>query len=492
MPTAYDQVLYRGLPFAQTHPDRLATMGILFGLEPANVARCRVLELGCGDGGNLIPMAVELPGSEFVGIDLAQSGIDSGLAVVASLRLRNIRLERRDILDISAELGNFDYIIAHGVYSWTPAPVREKLLAIAGELLMPHGIAYISYNALPGCRTRQMYRDMLQFHGRDAVGPEQRLEKAREFLREAVSMQESRGEEGVYLKSAAQALLEKDPAVLYHDELSEIYHPVLFHQFAAHAAAHGLQFLAEASYRDMCPRDATEAAMAFAESSAAGDRVARQQYFDFLRNRSFRQTLLCRSGLAVAQDAVVGRVCRLYAASAAKPVSSTPDMRAGAAEEFRGFRGAAVTTAHPVVKAAMVAMGRKWPGALSFEELFGAASEMADEAPDVESLAGFLLAAFGSGLVELQAVRPRCVARAGSFPITTALARWQASNGLMITTPRHKPVEAAGAFERRVIALLDGSRDVAMLTRELAPAVNRREEVEATLEKLADLGLLIA
>ena len=117
---------------------------------------------------------------------------------------------------------------------------------------------------------------------------------------------------------------------------------------------------------------------------------------------------------------------------------------------------------------------------------------MAGEAADVEGLAGFLLAAFGSGLVELHAARPRCVARACSFPTTTALARFQASNGQMITTPRHTPVEPAGEVERRLIALLDGTRDVAMLTRELAPAVNRREEVEATLEKLADLGLLIA
>jgi SAM-dependent methyltransferase len=492
MSTPYDQVLYRGLPFAQTHPDRLATMGTLFGMETPNVARCRVLELGCGDGGNLIPMAVELPGSEFVGVDLTQSAIELGRAVVGPLGLRNIRLERMDILDVGAELGTFDFIIAHGVYSWTPAPVREKLLAIAGELLTPHGIAYISYNALPGCRTREMYRGMLQFHGRGAASPRHQLESAREILRAAVEMQDSRGSEGVYLKGAAQALLEKDPAVLFHDELGEIYHPVLFHEFAARAAAHGLQFLAEANYRDMLPRDMPEAAVAFAERSAAGDRVARQQYFDLFQNRAFRQSLLCRQGIAVAQDALVARVCRLYAASAAKPVSCDPDIRAGAPEEFRGLLGASATTDHPVVKGAMLAMARRWPEALSFQELSAAAGKIAGVEADAESLAGMLLAAYASGLIELTSRRPRCVARAASFPATTALARWQASHGKLITTVRHTAVEAAGELERRLIALLDGSRDVAALTRELAPAVNRREEVDATLQKLANLGLLIA
>ena len=96
MQTPYDRVPYPGLPFAQTHPDRLATLAILFGLAPAPVTGCRVLELGCGDGGNLIPMAFEQPGSEFLGIDLARSGIEQGRRAIESLGLPNIRLEQAD------------------------------------------------------------------------------------------------------------------------------------------------------------------------------------------------------------------------------------------------------------------------------------------------------------------------------------------------------------------------------------------------------------
>lgn len=70
-PTSYDEVPYESYPFAQTHPDRLATVATLLGLRPAPVEQCRVLELGCAGGGNLIPMALTLPESTFVGIDLS-------------------------------------------------------------------------------------------------------------------------------------------------------------------------------------------------------------------------------------------------------------------------------------------------------------------------------------------------------------------------------------------------------------------------------------
>lgn len=61
-----------------THPNRLAVIGMLFGIRPAPVDRCRVLDLGCAQGGNLIPMAFNFPHSEFVGIDLSSSQIAAG------------------------------------------------------------------------------------------------------------------------------------------------------------------------------------------------------------------------------------------------------------------------------------------------------------------------------------------------------------------------------------------------------------------------------
>ena len=67
----YDAVRYSNYPYAQTHPDRLATVAILHGLEPPDPFHARVLEIGCGAGGNLMAMAAATPGIRAVGVDLA-------------------------------------------------------------------------------------------------------------------------------------------------------------------------------------------------------------------------------------------------------------------------------------------------------------------------------------------------------------------------------------------------------------------------------------
>ena len=95
--TSYDRVPYPGHPFAQTHPDRLATVATLFGLRPAHPDACRVLELGCGDGGNLVPMAYGLPGATFTGIDLAAGAIAHANELKTALGLDNLTLRHGDL-----------------------------------------------------------------------------------------------------------------------------------------------------------------------------------------------------------------------------------------------------------------------------------------------------------------------------------------------------------------------------------------------------------
>src|ERR1041385_1997312 len=96
----YDEVPHVTRPSNETHPDRLATVGTLFGMQPAPLTGCRVLEIGCGDGSNLIPMAFHLPGSRFVGVDLAAGAIARGQKVIEDLGLTNIMLVAADLREI--------------------------------------------------------------------------------------------------------------------------------------------------------------------------------------------------------------------------------------------------------------------------------------------------------------------------------------------------------------------------------------------------------
>jgi methyltransferase-like protein len=496
MSTPYDEVPYPSLPFDRSHPDQLAVMGALFGLDPAPPQSSRVLEIACADGGNIIPMAAELPGSSFLGFDLAPAVIQDGLRQIEELGLPNIQLRLMDLMDAGPELGQFDYIIAHGLYSWVPEPVRDKLMSAVKALLAPQGVAYISFNALPGCRIREMFREMLLMHLRDVTDPQQRIQQAREFLECLKQSKETSGEMGNFLRIEAEFLLEQSPVVFFHDELGEVYHPVYIHEFAAHAGRFGLQFLSEASFPDMQPRKFPQEILDKTERWSGGDRVMRELYLDFLRGRVFRRTLVCHDDAPVASELMLDRIPNFFFASQARPVSPDPKIKEGAVEEFRGARKASAKTAHPLAKAALLLLGKAWPETLSFDDLLASASTLAGESADRDGLIQILYGTFAAGLVDLHAVRPRCIAKPGPRPATTPLVRWQAAHGIKVTTLRHTTIEAEGEIERRLLMLLDGTRDLSDLIREMSPHIpNSRDEVarriQDNLTKLSRFGLLV-
>jgi len=221
--TAYQKVLYPAGIFPQTHPDRLATIGTLRGMRPVSINCCRVLELACGAGNNLIAMASNLSGSEFVGVDLAKNAIASGQALVAGLGLENIRLHHLDVRHVTRErFDRFDYIIAHGLYSWVPRSVREYILAGCREMLNKQGIAYISYNAQPGNHLRDLSRGIMRYHVAHFKDPKEKIRQARGILK---FLAESRVKANPYitaLKAEFERVVKYTDEVFFHDDLSEI------------------------------------------------------------------------------------------------------------------------------------------------------------------------------------------------------------------------------------------------------------------------------
>ncbi len=492
MADPYELVPYPSAPFSQAHPDRLAVLAILHGMSPAPVERCRVLELGCGDGGHLIPMAFCLPESDFVGIDRAAGAIGRGQAFAARLGLANLRLHALDLADVPAEWEPFDYIITHGLYSWVPRAVGDKILAISKACLAPQGLAYASYNALPGAHLRLMLREMMLFHLREIQQPEQRIGQAQALLGWLASAQREDDPYGLLLKAEASRTLERRGQFLYHDELTELYAPVYFHEFIEHAARHGLQYLAEASLTELRPREFPAEVLEKLEE-LAGDPVLREQYLDFLRCRKFRQTLLCHQEVVVDRDSMPGRVSALYAASEARAVE--PGGGDGVVE-FQGPQGARMSTRHPLAKAALTCLGEAWPRALAFAEL-----REQTQGKDAGALAEILYWSAAAGLVELHACPLRCVSRAGERPVASPVARLQLQHGPEVTTLRHATVTVEGALERELLLLLDGTRDRAALLKALSAFAESHTlrpgtsidaaELERALEKLTRLALLL-
>ena len=133
----YDEVPYPSQPLRHTQPARLEAIAAMFGMQPAPADRCNVLELGCATGGNLIPLANRCPQSRFLGIDYSQVQIDLARRAAEALGLENLELRCASITDLGDELGWFDYIICHGVYTWVPRDVQDKILALCRTALNP-------------------------------------------------------------------------------------------------------------------------------------------------------------------------------------------------------------------------------------------------------------------------------------------------------------------------------------------------------------------
>src|SRR5579884_704126 len=254
--TSYDIIPYPNYSFPESHPDRAAVMARLLGLCPPPVQHCRVLELGCAAGANLIPMAEELPDSTFLGIDLSQHQVDEARTAIAHLGLTNIEVRRQSILDFEAGSEPFDYILCQGVFSWVAPEVQERILDICGHCLQPEGIAYVSYNTFPGWHVRGMMRDMMLYHSRRFADPRQQIAQARgllDFLVASIPMEQN--PYGQLLRSEFETLHRQQDAYLFHDHLEEQNNPVYFHQFVERAAAHGLRYLADATVHTMNARN---------------------------------------------------------------------------------------------------------------------------------------------------------------------------------------------------------------------------------------------
>jgi SAM-dependent methyltransferase len=387
--TSYDEVPYPDRIHPATHPDRLAVVATLFGMSPAPPDRCRVLELGCAGGANLIALAQTLPGSRVVGIDITPGHIAAGQQKVRSLGLTNVELHAMSLVDVGEAFGRFDYILCHGVYSWVPAEIRDRLLAVCSANLMPQGIAYVSYNCYPGWHARGAAREMMRYRAGRFEDPRDRVRVAREFLRFlASSVREPQAGLGRMLADEADLLDGLPDGYVFHEHLDDVNHPVYFHEFVDHAAAHGLQYLWE-SYVGELGSELPPEVIRAVRGLGAGF-IEQQQFIDFLTARQFRSSLLCHEGITLDRAIRLQRMTGFQVVGIARPCSASPDIGSTASELFRTSDGASMATNNPVFKAALTCLAERAPAAVSFGELCAAtrnlmaATRIAQPIPDAQ------------------------------------------------------------------------------------------------------------
>lgn len=519
----YDEVPYPELSHVQTHPNRLAMLGRLLGMQPAAPEKCRVLEIGCATGINLLAMAAVLPASRFIGIDLSAVQIQRANEVAAVCNLPNVAFHKLDVVDVQPDLGEFDYIIAHGIFSWVPPAVQEQILDICKRNLAPQGIAYISYNAYPGWHSMEIIRNMMLYHTRNITTPEEKARQARQwiaFMAGELADKKQSGYAALFQSYAAYRKSQSDSVdqfSLLHDELEAYNQPFYFHEFIARAEQHGLQYLVETDLPTVLPNGLSAAAVQHLKQTARTT-IEMEQYLDFLNNRTFRRTLLCHAEVRVDRRLSIEPLVNFYVNSTSEMGETSAEQSAQGIESFRASDGAVFTTNHPLTKAAFHYLQAVEPQPVPFRDLVRQAGAQLDKAlvseEHIMTMAGNLLQAFSYSmyLILFHSAAPPLTIHVAPYPRATALARYQAQHNLTITNLLHSQIEL-NPFSRLVLSLLDGQHDRGALVDELLEWVTTGQltlpdsehmpthraalqallsaQIDQQLELLAGLGLLI-
>jgi methyltransferase-like protein/SAM-dependent methyltransferase len=444
----------------------MATMARLFGLKTPLVDRSRVLELGCANGANLIPMAVAIPGATFLGIDLSKRQVEAGQQAIARLGLKNIELVHGSIDTIGSDHGQFDYIICHGVYSWVPRHIQDHILRVCNRNLAPDGVAYVSYNTHPGWFMRGMVRQMMKFHARRFSKPETQIEQAvalLDFLFKASSN----------VDATYHALLNRELAILrqctdsylFHEHLEENNEPLFFHEFIGRAEAEGLRYLAEPHLNEMVPVNVPPE-IASVLGQVGPNIVEFEQYLDFLKNRTFRRTLLCHGERTPNREIDPERLQEFRIASILKRRGDGGDFSVAEAWDFVAGPELAVSVAMPLHKATLTVLEQVSPASLTCTELAQTAQTLLEsragdaERPQVNTtaIAEMVLTLYLRNLVEISIAPVRFQTSVSEQPTASAYARLQANEGMIVTNLRHERVQL-GALDHEVLRYLDGTRD---------------------------------
>jgi SAM-dependent methyltransferase len=454
---------YQGKAFRQLHPDHLGAAAALHEIAAAPSERCRLLEIGCGDGWNLLPMAEELPDSEFVGIDLDGGRIELGRQALAALGLENLTLQVADFAALDPSLGPFDYIVAHGVYSWVSDALRTVFFEQLAKLLGERGIAYVSANVYPGWRCVEPARELGLFHAHqsEAREGEPLLARLRSLARFFAENMPRGTPDAALVAEQYRQLSGASDYLCAFDQLGPT-RPEYFEPIVRRAERAGLCFVADsAMLSGQYARLPERLRQGIAELT--GDSIQREQYADFCALPSFRQFLFSK---APPKPPSAERLRGLYLVGGFRQADQSDPTHPGAAA-FQ-FGNLKLTVTEPAVKLALLEIGAVFPHALVFEEVEQrVASRLGRDSAPPELLASLLeLALLGPLTVRARGVV--AAKTAGARPRISEASRIQLTVSERATTALHTFATILSVFDREALRAMDGRRTKSEIAKHLA------------------------
>ena len=465
----YNVMPYVSKPFPQSQPPRLAALAAIFGLRAPDVSRCSVLELGCASGGNIVPLALRFPNSRFRGVDLTERHVRDGQERVRALGLENIRIEQGDIGALALGGERFDYIICHGVYSWVPPAVRDGILRISSDDLSDDGVAYVSYNVFPGWQLRGVIRDMMIYHAGTEGDPKMRVAKARWVLENIAKSSRGGTPYGDMLRREAKQLAGMNDSYILGEFLERENAPCYFRDFAAKAKEHGLTYLCEAELNQCLPEHISAEVGLLIRVMSRNNLIPLEQYMDFFKGRTFRQTLLIKA----AREAKIKRQLlpeRAQDLHVRGRLTATIDADGGT--RFSSPEGQ-ITTRNPGVREALLRLSELFPASRTVAELVAEGNASNKHADLDRAILDAVFKMIVVGLVDVSTVPFRPSQATSGMPTAWPLSRLdglQRSN--WTTSPTHD-VMPLDVVCTALLPFLDGTNDRDALRAKLLSAVQQ-------------------
>lgn len=296
---SYDSFLYVSKPFSSTNINNLQAKAKMYGLNPAPLKGARVLELGASCGGNIVPQALYYPEATFTGIDLSGVQVKHGNDIINSIGLKNVTLLEKDILDIDESFGTFDYIIVHGIWSWVPDVVKDKILSICNVNLSDNGIAYVSYNTYPGWKRLEQLRDIMLYSEKRAKDQDllERTLYTKSVLKmvaDTMNIDDRSRAQSAYKINNIHNVLNSNDYYVAHEYLEAFNDPVYVSDFIERARKQGCAYIGDEvlqrSFITWLADDVTNNIRTLSHDNY----VDKEQFYDYVYDTQFRMSLLTK------------------------------------------------------------------------------------------------------------------------------------------------------------------------------------------------------
>jgi methyltransferase-like protein/SAM-dependent methyltransferase len=464
----YDEMPYHGYPFEYNRPENLRTVGALFGIDAPKLETARILELGCSDGGNLFRFAETFPKSYTLGVDLSKVEIENGQKTLDKLKLKNIDLKTMSITDLDESYGKFDYIICHGVFSWVPDFVKDSILEVSKKLLNKNGLAFISYNTLPGWNMINSVRELMMFHSSNFSDVKEKVVQSRAalgFIQE--SLEGIKTPHAEFMQSAAKVMADREDHYIRHEYLSEENKAFYFNEFIAKAREKDLEYVGDTDVHRMyignMPKKAIE------KLGTIKDIVRAEQYMDFLNNTQFRCTILSHKNATISRNITDETIQKFNYFCKVNPLNENINVEDNSSATFYldNNKNRTFESSNPEMKAVLMTLSQNIGNPLSVDEIVSNANKLSPKSHK-EVIKANINSNFGnlifSGAIKYIFDKPACTYTISAKPKISKLALLQiqepSHNNMFWITNSMNQVVAFQTHQVAIIQALDGKNTI--------------------------------